>query len=73
MQNFSRKQLGTNGQLLAPIMCRIAIGIIRDEFETVKINRFLLAYLGKRMGFHINKITCQFGRRADKLIASATA
>ena len=46
MQNFSRKQLGTNGQLLAPIMCRIAIGIVRDEFETVKINRFLLAYLG---------------------------
>ena len=54
-------------------MCRITIGIIRNEFETVKINRFLLAYLGKRIGFHINKITCQFGRRANKLIASATA
>ena len=43
LQNFSGKQLGTNGQLLAPIMCRIAIGIIRNEFETVKINCLLLA------------------------------
>ena len=73
MQNFSGKQLGTNGQLLAPIMCRIAIGIIRNEFETVKINCLLLAYLGKRIGLHINKIARQLGRRADKLIASATA
>ena len=36
LQNFSGKKLGTDGNLLAPIMCSITIGIVRNEFETMK-------------------------------------